>query len=40
MAKIKSESRETTPHNPLSPMPKMKAGAVRNDKGEDTGKPR
>ncbi len=28
------------PHNPLFPMPKTKARAVRNDKGEDTGKPR
>ena len=40
ISKIKAESRETTPHNPLSPMPKMKARAVQNDKGEDTGKPR
>ena len=40
ISKIKSESRETTPHNPLSPMPKMKARAVRNDEGNGTGKPR
>ncbi len=36
----KRKAEKPLPHNPLSPMPKMKARAVRNDKGEDTGKPR
>ena len=40
ISKIKAESRETTPHNPLSPMRKTKARAVRNDEGKVTGKPR
>ena len=40
ISKIKAESRETTPPQSTSPMPKMKARAVQNDKGEDTGKPR
>ena len=40
IAKIKSESRETIPPNPLSPMPKMKARAIRNDKNRESEKPR
>ena len=36
----KRKAEKPLPHNPLSPMPKMKARAVRNDKGKDTGKPR
>ena len=36
----KRKAEKPLPHNPLSPMPKMKARAVQNDKGEDTGKPR
>ncbi len=36
----KRKAEKPLPHNPLSPMPKMKARAVRNDKGDDTGKPR
>ena len=36
----KRKAEKPLPHNPLSPMPKMKARAVRNDKGEDTGKRR
>ena len=36
----KRKAEKTLPHNPFSPMPKTKARAVRNDKGEDTGKPR
>ena len=38
--KSKRKTKKALPHNPLSPMPKMKVRAVRNDKGEDTGKPR
>ena len=39
---LKSSQKAEKPllHNPLSPMLKMKARAIRNDKGEDTGKPR
>ena len=40
ISKIKAESQETTPPNLLSLMPKMKARAVQNDKGNGTGKPR
>ncbi len=36
----KRKAKNPLPHNPLSPMRKTKARAVRNDKGEDTGKPR
>ena len=36
----KRKAEKPLPHNPLSPMPKMKARAIQNDKGEDTGKPR
>ena len=36
----KRKAEKPLPHNPRSPMPKTKARAVRNDKGEDTGKPR
>ena len=38
--KSKRKAEKPLPHNPIPPMPKMKARAVRNDKGEDTGKPR
>ncbi len=36
----KRKAEKPLPHNPLPTMLKMKASAVRNDKGEDTGKPR
>ena len=40
ISKIKTESQETTPHKTISPMPKMKARAVRNDKNRESEKPR
>ena len=36
----KRKAEKPLPHKPLSPMPEVKARAVRNDKGEDTGKRR
>ena len=36
----KRKAEKPLPHNPISQMPKMKVRAVRNDKGEDTEKPR
>ena len=36
----KRKAEKPLPHNPLSPMPKMKVRAVRNDEGKETGKPR
>lgn len=36
----KRKAEKPLPHNPPLLMAKMKAGAVQNDKGEDTGKPR
>ncbi len=36
----KRKAEKPLPHNLLSPMPKMKARAVRNDEGNGTGKPR
>ena len=38
--KSKRKAEKPFPHNPRSPMPKTKARAIRNDKGEDAGKPR
>ena len=36
----KRKAEKPLPHNPLSPMPKVKVRAVRNDEGNGTGKPR
>ena len=36
----KRKAEKPLPHKPLSPMPKMKVRAVRNDEGNETGKPR
>ena len=36
----KRKAEKPLPHNPLSPMPKIKAGAIRNDEGNGTEKPR
>lgn len=36
----KRKAEKPLPHNLLSPMPKIKARAVRNDEGNGTGKPR
>ena len=37
----KKRKAETPPlHNPLSPMPKLKARAMQNDEGKETEKPR
>ena len=36
----KRKAEKPLPHNPLPPMLKTKAKAVRNDKGNGTGKPR
>ena len=38
--KSKRKAGKPLPHNPLLPMPKMKARAVRNDEGKGTEKPR
>ncbi len=38
--KSSQKAEKTLPHNPLSLMPKMKAGAVWNDKSQETEKPR
>ncbi len=35
----KRKAEKPLPHNPLSQIPKMKAGAIRNDEGNGTGKP-
>ena len=36
----KRKAEKPLPHKPLSPMPKTKVRAVRNDEGNETGKPR
>ena len=36
----KRKAEKPLPHNPLSLMPKIKAGAIRNDEGNGTEKPR
>ena len=36
----KRKAEKPLPHNPLSPMPKMKARAIRNDKSRETEKSR
>ena len=36
----KRKAEKPLPRNPLSPMPKMKARAIRNDKSRETEKPR
>ena len=38
--KSKRKAGKPLPNNPISPMLKMKARAIWNDKGKDTGKPR
>ena len=36
----KRKAEKPFPHNALSPMPKIKAGAIRNDEGNGTEKPK
>ena len=36
----KRKAEKPLPYNPLSPMPKMKMRAIRNDEGKETEKPR